>query len=155
MAVVANAVKRRLQEGKLAASFNLSRLRTVEAPQIAKACGFHWLFIDLEHSTMDLDTAGQICAASLPVGITPIVRVPEGDTNRAARILDAGAQGIIFPHVQNAKEARTFSSACRFPPLGIRSMTCTLCCASVWPAQMPRQKNCCVRPRKTMISRFR
>ena len=55
MAGVANAVKRRLQEGKLAASFNLSRLRTVEAPQIAKACGFHWLFIDLEHSTMDLD----------------------------------------------------------------------------------------------------
>ncbi len=123
MAVVENTVKRRLQSGQIAASFNLSRLRTVEAPQIAKACGFHWLFIDLEHSTMDLDTAGQICAASLPVGISPIVRVPEGDTNRAARILDAGAQGIIFPHVQNADEARAFNSACRFPPEGVRSMT--------------------------------
>lgn len=123
MAIVKNAVKQRLREGKLAASFNLSRLRTVEAPQIAKACGFHWLFIDLEHSTMDLDTAGQICAASLPVGITPIVRVPEGDTNRAARILDAGAQGIVFPHVQDAEEATRFTAACRFPPLGIRSMT--------------------------------
>ena len=123
MAIVENAVKRRLQSGQLAASFNLSRLRTVEAPQIAKACGFHWLFIDLEHSTMDLDTAGQICAASLPVGISPIVRVPEGDTNRAARILDAGAQGVVFPHVQNAEEARRFNSACRFPPEGVRSMT--------------------------------
>ena len=123
MAVVENTVKRRLQSGQIAASFNLSRLRTVEAPQIAKACGFHWLFIDLEHSTMDLDTAGQICAASLPVGISPIVRVPEGDTNRAARILDAGAQGIIFPHVQNADEARAFNSACHFPPEGVRSMT--------------------------------
>ena len=123
MAIVENAVKKRLQSGQICASFNLSRLRTVEVPQIAKACGFHWLFIDLEHSTMDLDTAGQICAASLPVGISPIVRVPEGDTNRAARILDAGAQGIIFPHVQNAEEARAFNSACRFPPLGVRSMT--------------------------------
>jgi 2-keto-3-deoxy-L-rhamnonate aldolase RhmA len=123
MAIVENAVKRRLQAGQLAASFNLSRLRTVEAPQIAKACGFHWLFIDLEHSTMDLDTAGQICAASLPVGISPIVRVPEGDTNRAARILDAGAQGVIFPHVQNAEEAGAFNAACRFPPEGVRSMT--------------------------------
>ncbi len=123
MAVVKNSVKQRLRDGKIAASFNVSRLRTVEVPQIAKACGFHWLFIDLEHSTMDLDTAGQIAAASLPVGIAPIVRVPEGDVNRAARILDAGAQGIIFPHVQNADEAKAFTAACRFPPIGIRSMT--------------------------------
>jgi 2-keto-3-deoxy-L-rhamnonate aldolase RhmA len=123
MAIVKNTVKQRLRDGKLAASFNVSRLRTVEVPQIAKACGFHWVFIDLEHSTMDLDTAGQIAAASLPVGIAPIVRVPEGDVNRAARILDAGAQGVIFPHVQNATEAKAFTAACRFPPIGTRSMT--------------------------------
>lgn len=122
MAVVKNAVMERLGQGKIAASFNVSRLRTVEIPQIAKACGFHWVFIDLEHSTMDLDVAGQICAAALPTGITPIVRVPEGDVNRAARILDAGAQGVIFPHVQNADEARAFTAACRFPPTGTRSL---------------------------------
>ena len=60
MAVVPNTAKARLKAGKLAASFNISRLRTVEVPQIAKACGFHWVFIDLEHSTMNLDTAAQI-----------------------------------------------------------------------------------------------
>ncbi|MFT5487518.1 MAG: 2-keto-3-deoxy-L-rhamnonate aldolase RhmA [Alphaproteobacteria bacterium] len=122
MAIIENAVKRRLQQGSLAASFNVSRLRTVEIPQIAKACGFHWVFVDLEHSTMDLDIAGQICAASLPTGITSIVRVPEGDVTRAARILDAGAQGVIFPHVDTAEEARAFVSACRFPPVGTRSL---------------------------------
>ncbi|NKB56439.1 MAG: aldolase [Alphaproteobacteria bacterium] len=123
MAIVKNTVKQRLRDGKIAASFNVSRLRTVEIPQIAKACGFHWVFIDLEHSTMDLDTAGQIAGASLPVGIAPIVRVPEGDVNRAARILDAGAQGVIFPHVQNADEARAFTKACKFPPIGSRSLS--------------------------------
>ncbi|MBT6274424.1 MAG: hypothetical protein HOI95_09850 [Chromatiales bacterium] len=70
MAVVKNAVMQRLREGKIAASFNVSRLRTVEIGLIAKACGFHWVFIDLKHSTMDLDTAGQIAAAALPVGVT-------------------------------------------------------------------------------------
>jgi len=94
----------------------------VEIPQIAKACGFHWVFVDLEHSTMDLDLAGQICAAALPTGITPIVRVPEGDVTRAARVLDAGAQGVVFPHVDTAEEARAFVSACRFPPVGTRSL---------------------------------
>lgn len=123
MAIVPNAVKRRLQQGAIAASFNVSRLRTTEIPQIAGACGFHWVFVDLEHSTMDLDLAGQICAAALPTGITAIVRVPEGDVNRAARILDAGAQGVIFPHVDTADEARAFVSACRFPPVGSRSLS--------------------------------
>ena len=123
MAIVLNTVKKRLKMGKIAASFNVSRLRTPEIPQIAKACGFHWIFIDLEHSTMDLDTAGQICAAALPTGISALVRVPSGDVNRAARILDAGAQGVIFPHVQNADEARKYVDACRFPPKGSRSLT--------------------------------
>jgi len=122
MAVVVNNVKKRLEQGKIAASFNVSRLRTVEIPQIAKACGFHWIFIDLEHSTMDLDDAGQVCAAALPTGVSPIVRVPEHDITRATRILDAGAQGVVFPHVQNADEARKFVSACRYPPVGTRSL---------------------------------
>jgi 2-keto-3-deoxy-L-rhamnonate aldolase RhmA len=122
VAIVINKVKQRIEQGKIAVAFNVSRLRTVEIPQIAEACGFHWVFIDLEHSTMDLDLAGQICAASLPTGVTSIVRVPEGDTTRAARILDAGAQGVIFPHVENADEARAFAQTCRFPPTGSRSI---------------------------------
>jgi 4-hydroxy-2-oxoheptanedioate aldolase len=116
MAIIVNAVKQRLEQGSIAASFNVSRLRTVEIPQIAKACGFHWVFVDLEHSTMNLDLAGQICAASLPTGITSTVRVPEGDVTRAARVLDAGAQGVIFPHVDTADEARAFVSALRYRP---------------------------------------
>ena len=122
MAIIKNKVKERLRQGKIAVSLNISRLRTVEIPQIAEACGFHWVFIDLEHSTMDLDVAGQICAASLPTGVSTIVRVPEGDVTRATRILDSGAQGVIFPHVQNANDAKSFSEACRFPPIGTRSL---------------------------------
>ena len=57
MAIVKNAVKQRLRDGKIAAGFGVSRLRTVEIPQIAKATGFHWVFVDLEHTTMDLDEA--------------------------------------------------------------------------------------------------
>ena len=49
--------------------------------------------------------------------------MPEGDVTRATRILDSGGQGVIFPHVQNADEARTFSAACRFPPVGTRSLS--------------------------------
>ena len=122
MAVMRNETLARLRRGELATSFNISKLRSVETPQIAKACGFHWIFIDLEHSAMDLDQASQISMAALPTGITAIVRVPLGDRNLAARILDGGAQGVIFPHVDSAEEARALVRACRFPPVGTRSM---------------------------------
>lgn len=122
MPIVPNHAKRRLQDGKLAAAFNLSRLRTPEVAQIAEASGFHWLFIDLEHSSMDIDTASHISMAALPTRVTPMVRVPEGQLRMGARVLDGGAQGVIFPHVDTAEEAQEIATAMRFPPRGTRSL---------------------------------
>jgi 2-keto-3-deoxy-L-rhamnonate aldolase RhmA len=85
------------------------------------ASGFDFLFIDLEHSSMPLDVASQISAAALHAGISPLVRVPEGDHNLASRILDSGALGIIMPHVESAAEAREIVDRQKFPPLGHRS----------------------------------
>ncbi len=122
MPVKVNHTKRRLQEGKFSSAFNLSRLRTVEVAQIAEAAGFHWLFIDLEHSTMDIDTASQMSMAALTTKVTPIVRVPEGQLRMGARVLDGGAQGVVFPHVDTAAEAQEIATAMRFPPHGSRSL---------------------------------
>jgi 4-hydroxy-2-oxoheptanedioate aldolase len=71
---------------------------------------------------MDLDTAAQISAASLAVGVTPVVRVPGVEHWHASRILDNGAQGIVVPHVDDAAQAKRVANACRFPPVGHRSM---------------------------------
>jgi 2-keto-3-deoxy-L-rhamnonate aldolase RhmA len=71
---------------------------------------------------MDLDMAAQIAAASLAVGISPLVRVAGFEHWHASRMLDNGAQGIVFPHVDNASEAQRVANACRFPPVGKRSM---------------------------------
>jgi 2-keto-3-deoxy-L-rhamnonate aldolase RhmA len=73
--------------------------------QLAKNASFDSLFIDLEHSTLSLDDAGKLCGAGLALGITPFVRVPHQCGNGfIQKVLDAGAMGIIFPHVQNAGE---------------------------------------------------
>lgn len=52
---------------------------------------------------------------------TPVVRVPIGDTSTAQRVLDAGAQVLIFPMVNSASEAAMAVAACRYAPLGTRS----------------------------------
>ena len=122
MSVVPNHALRQLRAGKLAIGMGVQQARTVSIAQIAKTSGFDWMFIDCEHSSMDLDTAAQISAASLAVGITPVVRVAGFEHWHASRILDNGAQGIVFPHVDDPRQARRVADACRYPPAGKRSM---------------------------------
>src|SRR2546430_5349295 len=122
MSTVPNHALRQLRAGKLAIGLGVAQARTVGIAQIAKTCGFDWLFIDGEHSSLDADTAAQIATASLAVGVTPVVRVAGMEHWHASRMLDNGAQGIVFPHVDSAEEARRAANACRFPPVGKRSM---------------------------------
>ena len=122
MTAVPNHALRQLRAGRLAIGLGLRQARTVDIAQMAKTCGYDWLFIDGEHSSMDLDNAAQIAAASLAVGITPMARVAGFEHWHASRMLDNGAQGIVFPHVDSASEAERVASACRYPPIGKRSM---------------------------------
>lgn len=126
MQLVENTMKKKLETGGLAAALNLVHWRGANAASIAKECGFDWLFIDLEHNSMDLDTVAQVCVAALPTGITPIVRVPSHDSFHATRVLDAGAMGVVVPHVESADEARAVVRHCKYPPVGCRSLTAPL-----------------------------
>jgi 2-keto-3-deoxy-L-rhamnonate aldolase RhmA len=89
-------------------------------------CDYDWLFIDMAHNRMDIDIASQISVAAQDAGITPIVRVPDFAQHHATRVLDCGAMGIVFPHVENADIAKKLVSFCLFPPKGHRSMTGSL-----------------------------
>jgi 4-hydroxy-2-oxoheptanedioate aldolase len=114
-----NHVKEKLGRGDVVASMTVRLIRGIEIARIAKTAGFDSLYVDLEHSSFSLETTGQICMAALEAGITPLVRVPS--VAQVSRVLDAGALGVIAPHVQSADDARAFVAAAKFPPLGQRS----------------------------------
>ena len=120
MAIHSNVAAARLRAGQVALGFGINLLRSVAAPQLAKAAGYHWLFIDMEHGAISLHDASQLCIAALPVGITPIVRITQGAYSEGTRVLDNGAQGIIVPNVDNAAQARQMVEAFRYPPTGRR-----------------------------------
>jgi 2-keto-3-deoxy-L-rhamnonate aldolase RhmA len=122
MDVVPNHAKRRLATGELALGLSVRQSRTVDIATIARTCGFDWLFIDMEHGTHGVDGAAQLAMACLGAGITPVVRVPGHESYHASRLLDAGAQGIVAPHVDTPEQARRVAQACRYPPLGHRSV---------------------------------
>jgi 2-keto-3-deoxy-L-rhamnonate aldolase RhmA len=120
--VLRNAARDRLDAGELALGVGIRQSRTVDIAPIMKACGYDWLFLDLEHNSMDLDTAVQISVAALGVGIAPIARVPAGQHWLATRILDGGGLGIVMPHVDTVEEAREIADHLRYPPRGHRSI---------------------------------
>jgi 2-keto-3-deoxy-L-rhamnonate aldolase RhmA len=122
MDIVPNHTKRRLAAGELALGMGVRNSRTVDIATVAKTCDFDWLFIDMEHSSLDVDMASQLAMASLGAGISPIVRVPGHEHYHASRLLDNGAQGIVAPHVDTVEEAKRIVSACRYPPQGKRSV---------------------------------
>jgi 2-keto-3-deoxy-L-rhamnonate aldolase RhmA len=126
MARVRNIAKERLEAGELALGVGLRQARTVDIAKIMKTAGFDFLFIDGEHNAMSVDMAGQISNAAQDAGITPIVRVPGFQHFHASRALDAGAQGIVVPHVDTAEIAARMVDQCLYPPKGHRSVTGSL-----------------------------
>jgi 4-hydroxy-2-oxoheptanedioate aldolase len=121
MAASNNPARDRLVKGELSIGVGLRLVRTGEIAKIMQAAGFDWLWIDLEHGPHSLDQASQISLAAIDAGITPLVRVPEGQFDMATRALDGGAWGIVMPHVDTADEAAEVVDRLKYPPVGHRS----------------------------------
>lgn len=121
MALVRNTTKAKLYAGEIVIGFGVHHLRSIAAPVLAAATGHDYMFIDMEHGAFTMQEATQLCIAALPTGITPIVRVCAGALDEATRLLDNGAMGIVFPHVDTAAQAERLADAFRYPPAGHRS----------------------------------
>lgn len=101
------------------------KMPAMEVMELVALAGFDFAVIDLEHSPIDLETAYQLIGTALYTGVSPIVRIPGHDPGVAQRVLDAGAEGIMVPHVDTVEQARAAVSAVRFPPLGARGVGST------------------------------
>jgi 4-hydroxy-2-oxoheptanedioate aldolase len=120
--IVRNNVKEKLARGEIVASMTVRLARSIEIARLAKTAGFDTLYVDVEHSSLSLETTSQICIAAMEIGIAPFVRVPSTRPEHVSRALDTGALGVIAPHIRSAAEAREVVASAKFPPYGERSM---------------------------------
>jgi 4-hydroxy-2-oxoheptanedioate aldolase len=118
-----DSLRVKLTAGGVASGLVVAHSRTPAIARIAASCGYHWLFVDLEHGATSLEIASQICVAALDAGITPFVRVPENSPAWIGRALDGGAVGIVVPHIDSAADAKRAVDAARYPPTGLRSLS--------------------------------
>jgi len=93
------------------------------APAEALGCaGFDFLVVDMEHVPIDTPQMIGILRAIAGTPASPVTRVPWNDLVMVKRAMDAGAQTIMFPFVQNAEEARRAVASTRYPPEGNRGV---------------------------------
>jgi len=87
--------------------------------------GYDFLVVDMEHAPLDVAQMIDVLRAIAGTPAQPVVRPPWNDTVMVKRVLDAGAQTLLFPFVQNADEARRAVAATRYPPEGVRGVAGT------------------------------
>jgi len=86
-------------------------------------CGFDWILIDTEHSPNELNDVVHQLQALADRNVSPIVRPAWLDMVLTKRLLDAGAQTLLFPYIQNAEQAAQAVSFTRYPPYGVRGVS--------------------------------
>ncbi|HEX6979731.1 MAG TPA: aldolase/citrate lyase family protein [Alphaproteobacteria bacterium] len=93
--------------------------------EMAGYAGFDYVIIDLEHGAATTESLEHLLRAADAVGIPAIVRVGNREPVEILRVLDAGACGILAPHVLTAEDAARLVSAAHYPPIGNRGMATT------------------------------
>jgi 2-dehydro-3-deoxyglucarate aldolase/4-hydroxy-2-oxoheptanedioate aldolase len=84
--------------------------------------GFDFLVVDTEHTPIDVPQMIGILQTIAGTTAQAIVRPPWNDIVMVKRVLDAGAQSLLFPFVQNAEEAKRAVASTRYPPGGVRGV---------------------------------
>jgi 2-keto-3-deoxy-L-rhamnonate aldolase RhmA len=125
-------VKARLRAGQPAIGVTIT-VNSVEMAAQAANLGFDYLWIEMEHSPVSLETLRQIVLATRGLPAVPFARVPVNELWTAKRVLDAGALGVMFPFTSTPALAAQAAAACRYPPAGRRGSGAGLA-SFRWPA---------------------
>lgn len=101
------------------------KIPAIEVVEVLALSGVDFVVVDMEHAPIDVSQASTLIAVGRALGLPVLVRVPSRDETWLKRVLDAGADGVVVPHIDTVEQAREVVRGCRFPPMGIRGVGVT------------------------------
>jgi 4-hydroxy-2-oxoheptanedioate aldolase len=124
MSAMKKHLKERIKSGeRLFGSFVM-----VPSPSVVEMlgyAGFDFVVLDTEHGSATVETLENQLRAAEATGIAALVRTVGMTPGEILRVLDAGAQGIVVPHVRTPQDARAIVAAAHYAPKGIRGIATT------------------------------
>jgi 2-keto-3-deoxy-L-rhamnonate aldolase RhmA len=86
--------------------------------EILAYTGFDFYMLDMEHARLNRETMEHCIRTADATVITTRVRVTQSDPGLIRHVQEAGAQGVVVPHVETPQDARKIIDALRYPPEG-------------------------------------
>lgn len=100
--------------------------------EICAGAGLDFLLIDAEHGAIAIETVQRQLRIMAAYSTLPILRVPENNVSVIKQYLDAGAQSLIVPMVNDRAQAEAAVAAVRYPPFGVRGIGASLSRSARW-----------------------
>ena len=88
--------------------------------ELTSLLGFDGIWLDMEHQPRSLESASQFIRAARVGASDVMTRCAKGEFLRMGRMLETGAQGIMYPRCDDAAEAREVVRWAKFAPQGNR-----------------------------------
>ncbi len=115
-----NPIRERCLKGETVYGTMIQDVRTTAIGQIMAQAGVDFLFFDMEHGPFDISAIADMVKVTRLTSVTPFVRVPNDQYHLMARVLDAGARGIMIPRIETRQQVEDIVSNTHYPPVGVR-----------------------------------
>jgi 2-keto-3-deoxy-L-rhamnonate aldolase RhmA len=119
--VVGPTTRERLAAGETLVGTFLG-LGSAVAAEACGSAGLDWVLVDLEHGAAGEESLAPQLLGTRAAGVHGLVRVATAERIRACRALDLGAEGVMFPAIESAEQARECVAALRHSPAGTRGV---------------------------------
>ena len=118
----ADRFRKQVGNGQVAWGTFLAELEATGVVRMMANAGVDFLIIDTEHGSYSIEQVRRLLEAANSAAITAFVRVPGGQRGPITKILDCGADGILFPQIRTMSEVRQTVEMTKYPPLGQRGV---------------------------------
>ncbi len=120
--MITNKILDRMRAGEKALGLSMTQ-PSEELVELAGRMGLDFVNFDGQHSPQDPQVIENMCRVADGFGVTPGMRIPDGQESTILNYLDRGIRQITVPNLQTKEQAEEIVRYSFFGPKGIRSST--------------------------------
>ena len=117
-----NRFRQAIAEGRIPIGHMVWEFGTRGISKLVESANVDFILYDMEHSGFGIERVFDLISWSKSSPFAPMVRVPQAQYHFLARVMDAGALGVMVANVESAAQAQDIVNAVKYAPLGHRGV---------------------------------